>query len=377
MASGRAKRRFEERAIPALAAALWLWAAAGCATNDDPEPLAGLAALVVTTDYQTGSYSAVRLTDHKVVRNIEVIHQDAVCRFDPLTGFLLIVARLGADAVDIVDPDQSWQVIGEYSVGAGSNPQDIAVVSAERAYVSRLQQPGLLVVHPLEGDPIEEIDLSGYADADGLAEPSGIYHLDGKVYVLLLRLENLTSSGSSTMLVIDGESGTIEEALELSAPNPAGRLRFCEALGALVIVEAGEFGDHGDGCVEVYDPATGDLSGPLVTEQALGGDLVDAVIVSASKGYAIVGETLGAEGNTRVVTFDPGTGTKTDDLIVAEGFDHLALELTPDGAELWVPDRRLDRPGIRIFDVTTDTEITVEPIDVGLPPFAICFVERQ
>jgi len=349
-------------------------AAAGCAPDDDAQALAGQAALVVTTDFQTGSYAAIRLSDHKVVTNIEVIHQDATCRFDPLTGYPLIVARFGADAVDVVDPQQRWQVVGEYSVGAGSNPQDIAVVSPDRAYVSRLQDPALLVVHPLTGDPIDEIDLSAYADADGMAEPAGLYHKDGKVYALLLRLENMLAVGSSSLIVIDAASGEIETALELSAPNPAGRLRYSEGIGALVIVEVGAFGDHGDGCVETYDPVSGELSGPLISEADLGGDLVDAVIASADTGYAAIGETLGAEGNSRVVAFDPAAGTKTADLIVADEFDHLSLELSPAGDELWVPDRRSDRPGIRIFDAATGIETTTEPIDVGLPPFVICFV---
>jgi len=351
--------------------------ATGCASEKQTESLTGRAALVITTDYQTGSYAAVRLSDHKVVTNIEVIHQDAVCRYDPLIGLPLIVARLGADAVDIVDPDQNWQVVGEYSVGAGTNPQDIAVVSPERAYVSRLQDPALLVVHPLTGEIVDEIDLATYADADGLAEPAGLFQLEGKVYALLLKLENMTSTGTSSLLVIDGPSGDVEDVLELSAPNPAGRLRLANGIGELVIVEAGAFGDHQDGCVETFDPLTGELSGPLVTEADLGGDLVDAVIASEHKGYAIIGETLGAEGNTRVVVFDPATGTKTGDLILADGFDHLSLELTPEGHELWIPDRRLDRPGIRIFDVETDQELTAEPIDVGLPPFVICFVDNE
>lgn len=348
-----------------------------CTVEDSSKPLSGRAALVITTDYQTGSYAAVRLSDHAVVANIDVIHEDAVCRFDPLTGFPLIVARMGADAIDIIDPQQDWQVIGEYSVGAGSNAQDIAVASTERAYVSRLGEPGLLVLHPLTGDEIEKIDLTAYADADGQAEPAGLYHLDGKIYALLLKLEDLAVAGPSTMLVIDALTGTIDDAIELSARNPWGRLRYSESIGKLVLVEAGAYGDHTDGCVETYDPITGTLSGPLVTEQTLGGDLVDAVIASATKAYAIIGESIGGQGNTRIVIFNPSIGVKTGDLIVAESFDHLFLELTPDGSELWVPDRRPNKPGIRIFDVTDDHEITSTPIDVGLPPIVICFVSQH
>ena len=364
-----------------LAAALALlaaaWIAGGCEEDDPADPLEGRAALVVTTDYQTGSYAAVRLTDLAVVPNIEVIHQDSVCRFDPITGFPLIVARQGADAIDIVDPARDWQVVGEYSVGAGSNAQDIAVVSPERAYVSRMGEASLRVVHPLEGTVIDEIDLSAYADADGLPEPAGMYHLDGEVYVLLLRLENLLTSDHSLMLVIDASSGEIEDSIELSAPNPSGALRYCEPLGALVLVEPGDFGVHDDGGIELYYPATGELSGLIIDEEALGGDAVDAVLLSETKGWAIVGEVIGTAGRTRVVSFDPSAGVKTGDLIADGAWNHMSLELTPDRGQLWVPDRKQTDPGIRVFDVATDEEITSAPIDVGLPPFAICFLQYE
>jgi hypothetical protein len=370
-------RRIRTSAEISLALVAIAAAVAGCTGDDQASPLEGQAALVITTDYQTGSYAAVRLADLAVVPNIEVIHQDAVCRFDPITGFPLVVARLGADAIDIVDPAQSWQVVGEYSVGAGTNLQDIAVVSSERAYVSRMGEATLLVVHPLDGAQLDEIDLSAYADADGLPEPAGLVHLDGKVYVLLLRLANLLATDYSLMLVLDAASGAIEDEIELSASNPSGVLRYSEPIGALVLVEPGDFGNHDDGGIELYYPATGELSGLVIDEQALGGDAVDAVILSETKGYAIVGEVIGTEGKTRVVSFDPSTGTKTGDLIADEAWNHMTLELTPDGSQLWVPDRKLTAPGIRIFDATTDQELTEAPIDVGLPPFAICFVQYE
>ena len=49
-----------------------------------------------------------------------------------------------------------------------------------------------------------------------------------------------------------------------------------------------------------------------------------------------------------------------------------------DRKQLWLADRTRNKSGIRIFDVQNDDEITSGPIDVGLPPFAICFVpDRQ
>ncbi|HUU01197.1 MAG TPA: hypothetical protein VM425_07160 [Myxococcota bacterium] len=331
------------------------------------------AALVVTTDYQTGSYAAVDLEDHSVVKNIAVIHSDAVCRYDPLSGRPFIVSRLGADAVEVVDPE-TLAVAGEYSVGAGSNPQDIAPVSDSRAYVPRYGDKDLLVVNPESGAEVEKIDLSAYADADGVPEAAWAVAHKGKVYLTLHRLDNFTPTDHSSMLVIDGVSGAVEAEVNLTATSPYGKLRYNPFIDRIVLVEVGSFGVL-DGGVEYFNPDDNTVGGLLVSEETLGGDLSDAVILSDTKGYAVVGVSQpDFSVITRVVSFNPSTGAKIADLSIGQGYDHAFIELTPDGLQLWVTDRNSATPGIRIFDTKDDQEITTEPIDTGLPPFMTCFI---
>ncbi len=343
----------------------------------DPSELSLPAALVVTTDYSAGSYSAVRLSDRAVARNIEAIHQDATCRFDPVVGLPVIIARLGADAVDIVDPADHWTVRTEYSVEAGeerTNPQDFAAFSDDRAYVSRFNASDLLVVNPGEGEVLETVDLSAYADGDGIPEASWMLMLGGKLYLVLARLDDgQYPVDYSSLLVIDGPSGEIEEEVRLSSTNPFGRPRPDPVSGGVVLCESGDWQEK-DGGIELFYPADNSLSGLLVTEEQLGGDAVDAVLVSEDKGYAIVGRPAESGSRTVLISFDPSTGEASEPLLSAERWDYASLELSPDGRELWLADRTREDPGIRIFDVKDDEELTDEPIDVGLPPFAICFV---
>ena len=349
-----------------------------CAACDEAAlegPGAEPSALVITTDRETGAYSVIRLADRVATNSVNAIHSDAVCRFDPITGLPFVISRLGADAIEVLDPSNGWGVSMEYSVGAGTNAQDIAVVSSDRAYVARFADPALLVVHPTEGTEIGTVDLSAYADADGLPEATQLYQLDGEVFVLLQRIdETWTPTEYSSLLVLDGATGVVDDHLQLTATNPTGKLRFSQAVQRLVLLESGAYGTL-DGGIEYFDPVTRSLSGLVVTEQTLGGDVVDAVIVSASKGYAVIGILEGDSATTRLVSFDPGTGAKLDELIVSNGWDLSYLELTPDGTELWVADRTPEAPGIRIFDVDDDAETTSGPIDVGLPPSMVCFVE--
>ena len=334
-------------------------------------------ALVVTSDYQTGSYATIEVKEHRVFKDIQSIHADAVCRFDTQTGLAYVVSRLGMDAIEVVHPDDSFSIGQEYSVEAGSNPQDIAIVSDQKAYVTRFGLPTLLVVHPTKGTVLKEIDLSDYADEDGLSESVGALHVNGKVYVTLQRLVDFAPTDHSVLLVIDASTDEIESMVRLSGTNPVTKLRYSESIQRIVLGEVGNYGQL-DGGVEYFDPVNGQLSGFVIDETALEGDLGDVVIHSAKKGYAIIASALTSTGMaTSVVAFNPTSGVVTDKLIESDGYYHAFLELTPDGSQLWVSERKREQPGVRVFRTQDNRQITQQPIDVGLPPNMICFVPQD
>lgn len=328
-------------------------------------------AFVVTTDYTTGSYSVVDSATRAVQKDLEVIHQDAACRYDPLTETTFIIARFGSDAIQIID-ESDWSVADEYSVGAGSNPQTIAVTSSGRAYVPRLGAAGILVVNPLTGEELGTIDLSDEADADGVPEATGAVVYGGKVYIPLARLNNFMPSEFSSVVVIDGETGSMEDNVSLTATNPTVA-RYNGRLGRIVLVETGSYGVQ-DGGVELLDPNVNEVSGLIVTEAQLGGDILDVYLHSDTLGYALVGVPAGEASETHLVTFNPDTGALIEKLLTPSGWVLQSLEPTPNGKELWVADRTPEAPGIRIFDTANGKELTDKTIDVGLPPTAVCFI---
>lgn len=348
---------------------------------DDP-PVASdrLAALVVTTDYESGAYSVVDVKGRQVQRNIAAVHSDLACRFDEVVGQPFIIERFGADAVDLIDPAQNWRIAKQYSVGAGTNPQDIVAVSTDRAYVARLGDKALAVVHPRNGALLDTVDLSAFADEDGIPDITRLHYRGGKVFALAARLNNFRPTDKSSILVIDGPTGAVDEEIPLSFVNPSGPLRYSTAVGRLVLIETGGFSSRGgadevDGIIEYFNPDTGELEGPVITSEALGGDIIDAVIVREDKGYAIVERQNGEDMETALVRFNPMTGRADSTLAAALNFTYPFMELTPNGRELWLLDRTPQAPGIRIYDTKTDALLTDTPIDTGLPPFMICFVE--
>lgn len=333
-------------------------------------------ALVLSTDYSTGEYSTVGRGFNEINAGIQTIHSDSVCHFDPLTGTWFIISRMGADSIEILDASAGYRIMREYSVEAGSNPQAIALVSEDRAFVSRYGSTEMLVVQPFSGEVIQKIDLAPYADDDGLPEMASLYHSSGKVYVAVQRLnrnQGFEPVGDSFLLVLDASTGQVEQAIELSATNPTARLRFSQSIGRLVLVETGSYQSLDDGGIEYFDLETNTLSGLVVTESALGGSLVDAVIASPTKGFAIIGVTGDNAAATHVVSFDPSTGEKLNLLLESDSWVFGDLELTPDNAELWISDRSPTKPGVRIFDTLNEQEKTSFPLDVGLPPAQICF----
>lgn len=335
------------------------------------------AAVVVTTDYRTGSWAVISLDHQEVDRGYGSIHQDTVCRFSPITKKMYMVQRMGSDAVAVLDPMSGYGLEKEFSVGQGTNAQDFVVASSERAYVPRYSSSSMLVLDPYTGEKLQDLDLSEWADDDGLAEPGWSLENDGKIFVTLQRLKDFQPTDYSSILVLDSATGKTIEEVKLSGVDPISKLRYCPSEEALVIGEVGRMGVL-DGGVELLKTKDLSLSGFVVTEQELGGDIIDVVVLSNVKGYAIVSNTRdNFSASTKVVSFDTTTGELLSVLAQSEDFDHSFLELDPSGKQLWVAQRKRTEPGIRIFDTSSDEELTEKPIDVGLPPFMICFAKLK
>ena len=293
--------------------ALVLLTAFGCAPDagTHPTPETG-SALVVTTDYESGAYAAVDPASLTAVPTIDLIHKDAICRADPITGRTFIVSRLGADAIEVVDTADTWDVVAEYSLGAGTNPQDIAVVSPDRAYVARYTEPSLLVVDPLTGAQLGTVDLSAYADADGSPEAAWMLAHGDRLYVAIQKLDKIghyAVTGPSSVLVLDAATGDVLKERVLAGANMYGQMRWAPSIGRVPLVIVGAFGAL-DGGVQLLDPADDSLSPYVVTEQALGGDLSDAVIASATRGYAVVGVSAGGGEAARRVRSEQRRGRR-------------------------------------------------------------------
>jgi hypothetical protein len=336
-------------------------------------------AFITTSDYSTGSCSVIYLDGaYTTVRNVADLHSDAVARF--FDGLIYVVNRMGGDNIQVLDPEGGFSTMRQFSVGNGSDPHDIAFVTASKAYVSRGNETDLLIVDPATGAWLGAVDLSQLADGDGIPEMDCMFLTGGRLFVSVQRLDrdnNWLPVPPSYLAVIDTEADTLLDcdpvspgiqAIELEGTNPFGELRFDPYTGLVYFTCVGWWGTADCG-VEAVDPASCESRGYIMTESDAGGDVNDVSLFSPSIGYAVVTD---AGFDNLLIRFDPSTGVPADTLYAPDGYVLSDIEISP-GGELFLCDRTATDPGVRIYDAYRGEELEASPIDVGLPPFDITF----
>ncbi len=362
---------------------LLLLLSVGCGESDDPtgadagpsaevdadlsQPDAGAApdvfAYALGSDSMTsGIVTEVDMSDLAVNQGIVdgVAASDAVVR--RVGNRLYIVNRFGADNVTIVDLE-TRQLVAQLSTGAGTNPQDVAVVG-DSLYVCAYNSGNVIVLD--QTDETAEptlIDISSY-DADGLPNCGSIAHVDGSIYVTLGLLDKSFTSQGGKVVVIDPDDNSITTDFDLVNNNPFGLIEVSDADGAfggdLVVATTEDFGT-GNGCIErVTAGANPASAGCLITNADLGGFVTklqfqdDAIVAAVSTSFTAGKRVrIAADGTLTEASITPDTQHVTDFAVCPSG-DILAN----DG----------NSGTIRVFGADDSQRTEETGIDLGLPP---------
>ena len=327
---------------------------------------------VITTDFSTGSTAFLAADAAEAEVNLLGIHSDAVGHYQD--GRVYIVNRLGQDNILVLDAMDLRTPLTQFSVGNGANPHDIEIVAPDKAYVTRYDAASLLIVNPQNGAELGEIDLSAFADADGLPEVSQIVRVGDRLYLSCQRLDRNGGWGPvdvSYLIVVDLATDTLidvdpdaegMQGIALSAANPNSMAVVGEQIAVGVVVG---FGDRAGG-VEIVDTATNRSLGLAVSEEDLGGDITSMILVDQNRGYAVVADENFANS---VRPFDLSSGTVDAPIEnISGGF---IPSLAVDGDRLIVADRGSfadpTSAGLKFYDAATGA-FQSGPIDTGLPP---------
>lgn len=133
-------------------------------------------------------------------------------------GQVYVVSR-SEGTVAVVAPD-AWTTLQVYPLGEGSEPQDIAVVSPDRAYVTRRTATHLLRLELDTGACTDVVDLSLFADDDGVPDMGMMAVHEGRLFVQIRRV-NLDAPGGVRPATLPRRGGCRHRA--------AGRCRSCDA----------------------------------------------------------------------------------------------------------------------------------------------------
>jgi len=336
-------------------------------------------AFITTTDYSTGSSSVIWMSEpYSVDRDVASIYSDAVSRY--FDGLVYVVNRYGGDNIQVLDPSGGFSTVRQFSVGSGSDPHDIAFASATKAYVTRYNTTELWIVDPTTGAHTGTIDMSGFADGDGIPEMDKMLAVGDRLFISIQRLDRdnwWLPAGPGIIAVVDMTADTLidvdpseegRQSIVLSSSNPYSDIQFDPFSGKIFISCVGTWG-IADGGVEIVDPDNMTVEGFMIGESAAGGDINDVEVVSAEKGYLIVTD---ADFYNVLKSFNPSTGEVGEVLYAPQAYTLSDIEVSP-SKKLFLCDRSATKPGVRIYSTYTDSEETNEPIDVGLPPFQITF----
>lgn len=292
-------------------------------------------------------------------------------------GRVYVVSR-AQGTVAVVARD-TWTMLQVYPLGEGSEPQDIAVVSAELAYVTRRSATHLLRLELDTGASTEVVDLSLFADGDGVPDMGMMAVHEGRLFVQIRRV-NLSEPGgfvlpaylavvdTATEQLVDVDPATPGvQAVELQGTAPKGKMQIIPQTRRLFVSASGDFWDEGG--IEMIDLDTLQSVGMAVREAdgQVGADLGAFVMVSPERGYLVFSTDLLL--SSHLVPFTKSGGVEPGpELHFSLGYFAPTLVYDPETDTFFFPEGGFDGYGVHVFDAFTGTRLTPEPLATSGQP---------
>jgi hypothetical protein len=341
-----------------------------------PQPARSIVAVNISIDYAEGNMGLYSINDSTAYQNQLSIFSDNDIR--TYNGAIYVLERLGKDGIIKIQGSTiaDSKVVYDKNIGAAVNIQDIAFISASKAYVTQFQSTQVVIFDPSTGTKAAKtIDLSAfdaYAGTDSAAPfpyMSKALYYNGKVYVACQRLHApaggyIQAADTSCIVVINAVSDSVEKTIKLAYKNPQ-ELSICN--GKMYVASVGKYGMN-DGGIECIDLTVGTNTGTIMDENALQGDVGTLIVISDTKGYVVISTPSFA---TEMWAFNPLAKTRGLKIsgIDSPGTNHLAY----DGARVYVADRSITTPGIVAVDPATDTKVGATK-NLGLPPNSLAYL---
>lgn len=332
---------------------------------------------VSTSDFTTGGVSIINLENDSVIKDMASIYADSIIKF--ANQSLWAVNRLGRDAVFEYKIYDNYNLTSVMEFPNKSNPQDVIAINNSQIVVSFLGSAKLGVYNVETASLAAEIDLSSFADIDGLPEANGMFFHNNNIYVTLQRLNrhNYTNGiwppvGSSYLVKINALDLQIAGSWQLPFSNPISKIRLSGNVLYFSAPANMAANYQLDGGLVMFDTVTEQFVSHSVDEVTLGYEIFDTIIINANLAYVLASDSSFNSYLLAVNFADSSIIKVMATHSYATGGYFSAIEIDNQG-RLFLADRNPQKPGIRIFDIMSHLELTSHPHDVGLPPFALDF----
>jgi hypothetical protein len=348
--------------------------------------------VVTSTDFATGAVGLVELATRTVAADLALASSDAMPLVDGDRVF--VINRYGFDYIDELDPHADLQLLHEWAVASitldtPSNPHQLALDPDGHAWATlhgapELQRFVFPTLHDAKVEAELALDLSGFADADGIPELSLALACGEILFVSAERIDRDSwvpaeqtvlipvQVGDEPMLFeFDGEHSGADAIDLLGVGVGAWRLDPADPSGHTILLR--------NTGIERIDLAAG-TSEWVVPQQVfedagyerlqLGGFDLDGAgrmwIAAASADFA----------EYRLLRVDLDAAEPSLVVEVA-GLQSVSGALEIVGQEAWFADTTMGASGLRIFDLSTSpvVELPESPLPVGLAPIGLAGVQ--
>jgi hypothetical protein len=290
---------------------------------------------------------------------------------------------------DIAAPDIP---VYQYSVldsgETKANPHAMIFVNSQKAYLLRYDSTKAWIVNPSATTEAEfkigELDLSAYADDDGVPEMQSGVIVDGVLYITLQRLNNWAPTETAYVALFDTTSDTEIDCgvanndnvlgIPLPIKNPLA-IQYLEANGTIYVQGAGNYfsmpPEYSGGIVTI-NPTNYDVN-LLVDDGAVYGNISGMAIVNADKGYFV---GYAGWGNNTVYSFSPTTGDVGDAVsaeLTGKNIAGVQSGIYVDQNDLlWV----CNQTDAEVVILNTEDNTIDEKLSTNLNPFMVVFTSE-
>ena len=320
---------------------------------------------------------------------------------DPAGSDLTVVARdryfyrmerSGAHHIAKYDVNAPETPIWQFSTEgeeSGSNPYDLVFVDDEKAYLLRYGSETAWIVDPSAAGASAfqtgELDLSGYSDGDGKPEMAAGVIAQGRLFVILQRLDTSGGWGNYTYntpyvavfdTTTDAEIDTAGCGCDLKGIPIDGvfnllTIQYLAETGMIYVQGVGNW-DGADGIasggIVRIDPATYETD-VILSDAADYGAVAGMAVVSGTKGYFV---GYAGWGDNSLYAFDVSCGC---DVRKVEGFENISISGMQSGVYtdkndmLWICNQTTASVDI----LNTATDAVDESVPTGLNPNKVVF----